>query len=133
MVGFLRMWDFYHSLQMKERIGMYTFLKYFKNHNYLNWYLFFYSIYSWFSLVDTLAKLHSVNYKAIGLGDYGKSSGFYSRQIRSLHKVSRIQATVVDENGNEVGSLLRLDEMIEWFKNNEISDETTILHGDFKV
>nr|CAG8448830.1 16018_t:CDS:2 [Entrophospora candida] len=87
----------------------------------------------WFSLVNTLAKLHSVDYKAIGLGDYGKSSEFYSRQVRSLLKVSKAQAAVVDEDGNEVGALPGLDEMIKWFKNNEIPDEATILHGDFKV
>ncbi|GBB95320.1 hypothetical protein RclHR1_02510014 [Rhizophagus clarus] len=87
----------------------------------------------WYSAVDTLAKLHSVDYKAIGLGDYGKSSGFYSRQIRSLIKVSTIQANIKDENGKEVGPLPRLDDLIKWFKKNEIDDETTIVHGDFKL
>ncbi|RGB21422.1 kinase-like domain-containing protein, partial [Rhizophagus diaphanus] len=57
----------------------------------------------WYSAIDTLAKLHSVDYKAIGLENYGKSSGFYSRQFRSLVKVSTIQANIKDENGSEVG------------------------------
>ncbi|CAJ0838076.1 14606_t:CDS:2, partial [Entrophospora sp. SA101] len=54
-------------------------------------------------------------------------------QVRSLLKVSKAQAAVIDEDGNEVGALPGLDEMIKWFKNNEIPDEATILHGDFKV
>ncbi|CAB4398332.1 APH-domain-containing protein [Rhizophagus irregularis] len=87
----------------------------------------------WYSAIDTLAKLHSVDYKAIGLENYGKSSGFYSRQFRSLVKVSTIQANIKDENGSEVGPLPRLDDMIRWFKKNEIDDETTIVHGDFKL
>ncbi|CAJ0904580.1 5686_t:CDS:2 [Entrophospora sp. SA101] len=48
--------------------------------------------------------------------------------VRSLLKVSKAQAAVVDEDGNEVGALPGLDEMIKWFKNNEIPDEATILH-----
>ena len=48
-------------------------------------------------------------------------------------KVSTIQAAVKDKNGNEVGPLPRLDDMINWLKRNEIDDETTIVHGDFKV
>ena len=73
--------------------------------------------FSWYSAVDTLAKLHSVDYKAIGLANYGKSSGFYSRQIRSLVKVSTSQAAVKDENGIEVGPIPRLDDLIKWFNN----------------
>ncbi|RIA89880.1 kinase-like domain-containing protein [Glomus cerebriforme] len=87
----------------------------------------------WYSAVETLAKLHSVDYKAIGLANYGKPSGFYSRQIRSLVKTSTIQAAIKDENGIEVGPLPRLDDMIKWFRKNEVDDETTIVHGDFKL
>ncbi|CAG8474814.1 10434_t:CDS:2, partial [Racocetra fulgida] len=60
-------------------------------------------------------------------------SGFYSRQIHSLFKVSEAQAATMDDKGNKVGSLPRLNDMIQWFKNNEILDDTSIIHGDFKV
>ncbi|CAG8795619.1 12272_t:CDS:2, partial [Dentiscutata erythropus] len=86
----------------------------------------------WYSAIETLVKLHSINYKSIGLENYGKASGFYSRQIRSLLKVSEAQAAVMDDEGNKVGPLPRLNDMIQWFKNNEISDDTSIIHGDFK-
>jgi aminoglycoside phosphotransferase (APT) family kinase protein len=117
-------WYFYHYFCIVQRSKFDIYFYYF---------ILYYFIYSWFSLVNVLSKLHSIDYKAIGLYDYGKSSGFYSRQIRSLLKISKAQASVVDENGNEVGALPRLDEIIEWFINNGIPDESTILHGDFKV
>lgn len=91
-------------------------------------------IYSWFSAIETLAKLHSVDYKAVGLDGYGKDSGFYARQMKSLRKVSDAQAAVVDQETNEtVGPIPRLNEMFEWFKRNEVKDKATIVHGDFKI
>ena len=84
--------------------------------------------------METLAKLHRVDYKSIGLGDYGKSSGFYERQIRSLGKVSAAQAAATDEEtGAAVGPIPRLDELFAWFKRNQAADEATIVHGDYKV
>lgn len=89
---------------------------------------------SWFSAVATLGKLHSVNFKSIGLEGYGKDNGFYARQMRSLGKVSDAQGAVVDEEtGKAVGPIPRLDEMFAWFKRNEVKDQATIIHGDFKI
>ncbi|KAI9490368.1 kinase-like domain-containing protein [Zychaea mexicana] len=88
----------------------------------------------WFSAMETLAKLHRVDFKAIGLGNYGKPSGFYERQIRSLAKVSAAQAAAVDEEtGNAVGPIPRLDELFAWFTKNQVPDQATIVHGDFKI
>ncbi|CAG8464829.1 6419_t:CDS:10, partial [Acaulospora colombiana] len=87
----------------------------------------------WYSAIEVLAKLHSVDYKAIGLGTFGKSSGFYPRQIRSLLRTSAAQAVVKDKNGNQVGPLPRIDDRIRWFERNEVPDETTIVHGDYKL
>ncbi|KAI9320542.1 kinase-like domain-containing protein [Dichotomocladium elegans] len=89
---------------------------------------------TWFSAMETLAKLHRVDFKAIGLGDYGRSSGFYERQIRSLAKVSNAQAATKDEEtGEVVGPIPRLEDMFAWFKRNQVPDESTIVHGDFKI
>ncbi|EPB81173.1 aminoglycoside phosphotransferase [Mucor circinelloides 1006PhL] len=88
----------------------------------------------WFSAVATLGKLHSVDFKAIGLEGYGKDTGFYARQMKSLGKVSGAQGAVVDEEtGKAVGPIPRLDEMFAWFKRNEVEDQATIIHGDFKI
>lgn len=89
---------------------------------------------SWYSAVETLAKLHSVDFKAIGLADYGRHSGFYDRQMKSLGKISQVQAAVKDEETSEVvGPILRLDELFAWFKRNQVADQATIVHGDYKV
>jgi aminoglycoside phosphotransferase (APT) family kinase protein len=81
-----------------------------------------------------LAKLHRVDFKAIGIENYGRNSGFYDRQMRSLSKVSQAQANVKDEeSGVLVGPIPRLDEMFAWFKRNQVSDKATIVHGDFKI
>lgn len=88
----------------------------------------------WLSAVGTLAQLHSVDHKAIGLGDYGKDSGFYARQIKSLRKVSEAQSAVINTETNKaVGPFPRLDEMIAWFKRNQVKDQATIVHGDYKI
>lgn len=90
--------------------------------------------FSWYAAVETLAKLHRVDFKAIGLEDYGRNSGFYDRQIKSLSKVSQAQAAVKDEEtGQVVGPIPRLDEMFAWFKRNQVNDKATIAHGDFKI
>ncbi|KAL0089628.1 kinase-like domain-containing protein [Phycomyces blakesleeanus] len=88
----------------------------------------------WISAVETLAKLHKLDHKAIGLDGYGKDSGFYARQIRSLAKVSAAQAEVEDkETGEKVGPIPRLNDMFTWFKKNQVPDKATIVHGDFKI
>ncbi|KAG0172415.1 hypothetical protein DFQ28_010730 [Apophysomyces sp. BC1034] len=88
----------------------------------------------WTSAIETLAKLHKVDYAAIGLGDYGRTSGFYDRQMKSLHKVSNIQAGVKDADTNTaVGAIPRLDDMLAWFKKNQVADKATIAHGDYKI
>ncbi|KAI8876130.1 APH-domain-containing protein [Backusella circina FSU 941] len=88
----------------------------------------------WYSALETLGKLHRVDFKAIGLGDYGRNSGFYDRQIKSLGKVSLAQSQAKDEEtGESVDPIPRLDEMFTWFKRNQVRDEATIVHGDFKI
>ncbi|KAI7902361.1 kinase-like domain-containing protein [Cokeromyces recurvatus] len=88
----------------------------------------------WYSAIETLAKLHRVNFKAIGLEKYGRSSGFYDRQMKSLSKVSQAQGAVQDQDTKEVvGSIPRLNDMFQWFKRNQVKDQATIVHGDFKI
>ncbi|KAG0236958.1 hypothetical protein BGW42_002171 [Actinomortierella wolfii] len=87
----------------------------------------------WLSAIDTLAKLHKVNYKEVGLEGYGRPTGFYPRQIGSLTKVAAAQAAAKDTEGNEVGPIPDIDKMTAWFKKNEIADATSIVHGDYKM
>ncbi len=89
----------------------------------------------WLSAIDTLAALHRIKPDAIGLGDYGKNSGFYTRQMKSLGKVSSIQAKVEekDQPGKTVGPLPGGEKFLAWFSENMPKDENTIVHGDYKI
>ncbi|KAG0764205.1 hypothetical protein G6F57_002696 [Rhizopus arrhizus] len=88
----------------------------------------------WHSAVETLAKLHQVDFHSIGLTNYGRNSGFYERQMKSLARVSQAQAKAKDEETGEwVGEIPRLNDMFAWFKKNQAKDEATIVHGDFKI
>ncbi|KAI9505465.1 kinase-like domain-containing protein [Coemansia spiralis] len=87
----------------------------------------------WDALVDVLAKLHKVDFREIGLGDYGKQGGYYDRQLRSLAHVAEAQGAAADTNGVRVGELQRLGQLKQWFARNACPDETTIVHGDFKM
>lgn len=87
----------------------------------------------WMSAIDTLAALHRVKPADVGLADYGKPNGFYTRQMKSLAKVSAIQAEVQDQAGVKVGGLPRGQEFLGWFEHNMPADETGIVHGDYKI
>ncbi|OBZ91156.1 Acyl-CoA dehydrogenase family member 11 [Choanephora cucurbitarum] len=88
----------------------------------------------WHAAVKTLAHLHAVDFKAIGLESYGRHHGFYDRQMKSLSKVSQAQAQTQDEEtGQSVGPIPRLDAMFSWFKRNQAKDQATLVHGDFKI
>lgn len=88
----------------------------------------------WMSAIDTLAALHRIQPDTIGLGDYGKNSGFYTRQMKSLGKVSAAQSQVQDkESGKPVGPLPGGTKFLEWFEKNAPKDENRIVHGDYKI
>ncbi|KAJ1666224.1 hypothetical protein IW140_003212 [Coemansia sp. RSA 1813] len=87
----------------------------------------------WDALIDVLALLHKVDYEAIGLADYGRQGGYYDRQLRSLSKVASAQAAATDKHGVRVGELPRVQQLTRWFARTACPDETTIVHGDFKM
>jgi aminoglycoside phosphotransferase (APT) family kinase protein len=90
----------------------------------------------WHDAIRTLAKLHRVNPKDVGLDDYGRPSGFYNRQIATLQTVSETQAQAVDiETGVPVGKIFKFNEMLEFFKDPRAQpkDRGTVIHGDYKI
>lgn len=77
------------------------------------------------ALCDTLAKLHNVDYEAIGLGDFGKPANYVQRQIDRWTK--QFHAAKTDE-------MPSMDALIEWLPANmPDEDETAIAHGDFRL
>jgi aminoglycoside phosphotransferase (APT) family kinase protein len=90
----------------------------------------------WKAAIDTLAKLHSVDPKSVGLEKFGKHSGFYDRQIATFTTLGETQAAVKDiETGEPVGPVPHMQELVAFFKNkkSQPKDRTTLVHGDFKI
>ena len=76
------------------------------------------------SLNDVLARLHTVDYVAIGLGDYGKPGNYFSRQIHRWTAQYRASETERFES---------MERLIEWLPAHLPGDDTTTLvHGDFR-
>lgn len=72
-----------------------------------------------------IAALHSVDYAAIGLADYGKPGNFFDRQIGRWTKQYR---------ASETEKIDAMDALIDWLPAHiPESDETRIVHGDFRL
>ena len=90
----------------------------------------------WQDALSTLAKLHRVDPGMIGVGDFGRPTGFYNRQIKTLSAISATQARAVDVNTQqEVGQIPHIDEMVAFFSNirTQPSDRSSLIHGDYKI
>lgn len=76
-------------------------------------------------LVSVLAKLHKVDYAAVGLADFGKPGNYYSRQISRWSRQYEASKT------EDIEAMNRL---MEWLPARiPQSDETCIAHGDYRL
>lgn len=74
---------------------------------------------------ECLATLHSVDYEAAGLADFGKPGSYFARQV------GRWSKQYVASQSREIPSM---DRLIEWMPEHlPDDDETTIVHGDFRL
>lgn len=90
----------------------------------------------WHDAVRTLAKLHRLSPKSIGLETFGRPSGFYNRQINTFKELQKVQADTVDvESKQKVGSVPHNDEILAFFQDLEYQpkDRGTPIHGDYKI
>jgi aminoglycoside phosphotransferase (APT) family kinase protein len=73
----------------------------------------------------TIARLHGIDYQALGLADYGKPGNYFARQIG---RWSKQYLEDVD-----AGRDAAMDKLIEWLPANiPDGDESSIVHGDFR-
>lgn len=78
-----------------------------------------------YAMNDTFAKLHNVDYKAIGLEDFGKAGNFFNRQISIWTQQYR---NSVDEK------YPAMEKLIEWLEDNiPENDDVSIVHGDYRL
>ncbi|KAL2159302.1 hypothetical protein VTH06DRAFT_2737 [Thermothelomyces fergusii] len=90
----------------------------------------------WADAVRTLAKLHRIDPRSVGLENFGKHTGFYTRQVKTWRAVCDAQAAIRDvETREAVGQLPHFDELMEFFadERQQPADRGTLIHGDFKI
>jgi len=76
-------------------------------------------------MIRVLAALHTIDYEAIGLSDYGKPGNYFVRQTGRWTKQYLAAQT------HEIASM---DNLIRWLPENVPNDETTsIVHGDYQL
>ena len=80
----------------------------------------------YFGMVEALARLHLVDWKALGLSDYGKPGSYFARQI--VRWTKQWQTSRTRDNPS-------IDKLAEWLPKNipRDGDETAIVHGDFRL
>ncbi|MFZ5525188.1 MAG: phosphotransferase family protein [Pseudomonadota bacterium] len=79
----------------------------------------------WLAMAETLARLHAVDWAALGLADYGKPGNFFARQIGRWTRQWQASRTREDAN---------IERLITWLPAHiPPGDETTIVHGDFRL
>jgi len=74
---------------------------------------------------ETLARIHKVDWQAMGLGNYGKPGNYMTRQVGKWSK--QYMASKTDP-------IQSMDNLMEWLPRNIPDDDrTTIVHGDFRL
>jgi aminoglycoside phosphotransferase (APT) family kinase protein len=77
------------------------------------------------SVNATIARLHSFDYSALGLGDFGRPGNYFARQISRWSGQYR---------SSETRTVAAMDRLIEWLPENIPDDESaSIVHGDFRL
>ena len=76
-------------------------------------------------MTRVIAALHSVDYGAAGLGDYGKPGRYIERQVARWTLQYRASATETID---------AVERLIEWLpKHIPADEETAVVHGDFRL
>ena len=72
-----------------------------------------------------IARLHQVDFAAIGLSDFGKAGNYFERQIGRWSKQYR---------ASETEKIDAMDRLIEWLPQHiPPGEETSIVHGDYRM
>ena len=76
------------------------------------------------SLAAVLGNLHAVNFEAVGLGNFGRPTGYVARQIARWSR--QYEASKVED-------CEPMDRVIEWLGQNDPNDDVAaIAHGDYR-
>ncbi|HEX7931147.1 MAG TPA: phosphotransferase family protein [Sphingomicrobium sp.] len=74
----------------------------------------------------TIASLHSYDPEAIGLGDYGKATGFVERQVARWSKQYL--------SDTDAGRVPTMDQLVDWLGKHLPADSgrSSVVHGDYR-
>jgi aminoglycoside phosphotransferase (APT) family kinase protein len=76
-------------------------------------------------MTRVIAALHSVDYTAVGLGEYGKPGRYIERQVARWTQQYR---------ASETETIDAVERLIEWLpKHIPADEETAVVHGDFRL
>lgn len=76
------------------------------------------------AFIENLARLHSLDYQAIGLGDLGKPQGYLERQVRGW---------IERYSGSKTHDLPGVDRISNWLQERIPSSQAaTLVHNDYK-
>ena len=77
------------------------------------------------SMAEVLAKLHCIDWKTAGLGDYGKHEAYIERQIALWSH---------QYEASKTGDIAAMEQLMAWLPRNIPEDgETSLVHGDFRL
>ena len=73
---------------------------------------------------DVMARLHRIDYKAVGLADFGRPGNYFARQI---------QRWTTQYRASETERIDAMEKLITWLPAHvPPDDETTLVHGDYR-
>ena len=79
----------------------------------------------WNELNRVVAQLHGIDYRAVGLEDFGKPGDYVARQVSRWSRQYR---------ASELERIEQMDRLIEWLPLNiPPGDETSVVHGDYRL
>jgi len=77
------------------------------------------------SMAQKLAAFHNVNFRAVGLGDFGKPGNYFARQIGRWTRQWQLARTRED---------LNIERLISWLPEHIPADDiTSLVHGDYRI
>ncbi len=77
------------------------------------------------NMLATLARLHTLDYTALGLTDFGKPGNYFARQIGRWSK---------QYLASETNDIQAMNKLMDWLPKNIPDDDShSIVHGDFRL
>jgi len=77
------------------------------------------------NLIDVLTRLHRVDWRAVGLAEFGRPGNYYARQIHRWTQQYR---------ASETEQIEAMESLIEWLPTHiPQDDETRLVHGDYRL